>query len=88
MLISLPNLAAMGKIQKNVLTKVRPVPPFMKVIYAESHNKPANNFSLQDCHISDQGECLIWRAARLVGQKEKREKYVSAYSLDASLDTF
>ena len=46
MLISLINLAAMGTIQKNVLTKVRPVglvnintkgyyyaPPFMKVVY-------------------------------------------------------
>ena len=37
--------------------------------------------------MSGQGQGLTWQAARLVGQKEKREKYASVYVLDAFLDT-
>ena len=33
--------------------------------------------------MSGQGQVLTWQAARLVGQKEKREQYVSAHALDA-----
>ena len=37
--------------------------------------------------MSGQGQGLTWQAARLVGQKEKRELHVSVYALDAFLDT-